>query len=131
MECPSSPCLYTPPDALGTSTGDSISIHPNTIHADAPRPSMNDNISTSVNSVDDAAQRNESIASQLLTIGKLTASVLQNLSQQETVVAQATLSAMFSAAGDESKNAPLDLATSPSSSDQDKSSWVMGPVSMC
>ena len=92
---------------------------------------MNDNISTSVNSVDDAAQRNESIASQLLTIGKLTASVLQNLSQQETVVAQATLSAMFSAAGGESKNAPLDLATSPSSSDQDKSSWVMGPVSMC
>ena len=90
MESLSSPCIYTPPDALGTSTGDSISTHLNTIHADTPRPSMNDNISTSVNSVDDAAQRNESIASQLLTIGKLTASVLQNLSQQETVVAQAT-----------------------------------------
>ena len=34
---------------------------------------------------------------------------------------------MLSAVGGESKNKPVDLATSPPSSDQDKSSWVNGP----
>ena len=87
MESPSSPCIYTPPGALGTSTGDSISTHPNTIHADTPRPPVNDNISTSVNSVDDTAHPNDAIKQQL-SISELAASLSSHsLSpQQKTVV---------------------------------------------
>ena len=55
---PSSPCVYTPPDALGTSTGDSISTLPNTIRADTPRPSETGNMSTSVDSAGYATQQN-------------------------------------------------------------------------
>ena len=84
---------------------------------------MNDNISTSVNSVDDAAQQNDLIATQILLIGELTASLFRGLSPQQTTVVKASLSAMLSAVGGESKDKPVDLATSPSSSDQDKSSW--------
>ena len=87
VESPSSPCIYTPPDTLGTSTGDSISTHPDTIHADTPRPSVNDNISTSVNSVDDTAHPNDAIKQQL-SISELAASLSSHsLSpQQKTVV---------------------------------------------
>ena len=113
----------TPPDTLGASTGDSISILPNTIRADTPRPSETGNMSTSVDSVGDAAQQNELIADQLLSLSKLTASLLnQKLSPQQTTLVEASLSAMLSVVGGESKYKPVDLATSPSSSDQDKSS---------
>ena len=113
----------TLPDTLGASTGDSISILPNTIRADTPRPSETDNMSPSVDSVGDAAQQNELIADQLLTLSKLTASLLnQKLSPLQTTLVEASLSAMLSAVGGESKDKPVDLATSPSSSDQDKSS---------
>ena len=122
MESPSSPCIYTPPDALGTSTGDSISTHPNTIHADTPRPSVNDNISTSVNSVDDTAHPNDVIVNQLLSISELAASLSsQSLSPQQKIVVTAAVSAMISTLGGKSKDKPVDLATPPSSSDQDKS----------
>lgn len=138
MDSPSSPCLYTPPDALGTFTGDSISTHPNTIQAETPRPSVNDNISTSVNSVDDTVQPNIStsvnsvndtaqpsdlMVKQLLSISELAASLSsQSLSPQQKTVVTAAVSAMPSTLGGESKDKPVDLATSPSSSDQDKSS---------
>ena len=83
-------------------------------------------ISTSVNSVDDAAQQNDLIVPQILSMGELTASLLsQNLSPQQSTVVKASLSAMLSAVGGESKDKPLDLATSPSSSDQDKSSCLV------
>ena len=122
MESPSSPCIYTPPDALGTSTGDSISTHPDTIHADTPRPSVNDNISTSVNSVDDTAHPNDAIKQQL-SISELAASLSSHsLSPQQKTVVTAAVSAVLSTLGGESKDKPVDLATSPSSSDQDKSS---------
>ena len=122
MEPPSSPCAYTPLDALGTSTGDSVSIHPNTIHADTPRPSVNDNISTSVNSVDDTAHPNDAIKQQL-SISELAASLSSHsLSPQQKTVVTAAVSAVLSTLGGESKDKPVDLATSPSSSDQDKSS---------
>ena len=123
IESPSSPCLYTPPDALGTSTGDSISIHPDTIRADTPRPSVNDSISTSVDSVGDAAQPNDLIVKQLLSISELAAALSsQSLSPQQKTVVTAAVSAVLSILGGESKDKPVDLATSPSSSDQDKSS---------
>ena len=84
---------------------------------------MNDSTSTSVSSVDDAAQQNDLIATHILSIGDITASLLSsNLSPQQKIVVKASLSAMLSAVGGESKDKPVDLATSPSSSDQDKSS---------
>ena len=123
MESPSLPCAYTPPDALGTSTGDSISILPNTICADTPRPSETGNMSTSVDSAGNATQQNDLIVDQLLSLSELTASLLsQKLSPQQTTVVKASLSAILSAVGGESKNKPVDLAISPPSSDQDKSS---------
>ena len=123
MESPSLPCAYTPPDALGTSTGDSISTLPNTIRADAPRPSETGNMSTSVDSAGNATQQNDLIVDQLLSLSELTASLLsQKASPQQTTIVKASLSAMLSAVGGESKNKPVDLATSPPSSDQDKSS---------
>ena len=123
---PSSPCVYTPPDALGTSTGDSISILPNTIHADTPRPSETGNMSTSVDSAGNATQQNDLIVDQLLSLSNITANLLsqsQKLSPWQAAVVEKSASAMLSAVGGESKNKPVDLATSPPSSDQDKSSW--------
>ena len=72
---PSSPCVYTPPDALGTSTGDSISTLPNTICADTPRPSETGNMSTSVDSAGNATQQNDLIVDQLIKLVKFTHSV--------------------------------------------------------
>ena len=70
---PPSPCIYTPPDALGTSTGDSISILPNTIRADTPRPSEAGNMSTSVDSAGNATQQNDPIVDQILSLSNMTA----------------------------------------------------------
>ena len=91
---------------------------------------VNDKVSTSVNSVDDSAQQNDLIVTQILSMGELTASLLsQNLSPQQTTVVAASLSAMLSAVGGEStKNKPVDLATSPSSSDQDKNLHAAGAL---
>ena len=115
--------IYTPPDALGTSIGDSISILPNTIRADTPRPSETGNMSTSVDSAGNATQQNDLIVDQLLSLSNITANLLsQKLSPRQTTAVQESISAMLSAVGGESKNKPVDLATSPSSSDQDKSS---------
>ena len=130
MESSSSPCIYTPPDALGTSTGDSISILPNTIHADTPRPSETGNMSTSVDSAGNTTQRNDSLVDHLLTLSNMTATILsqsQKLSPWQAAVVEKSVSAMLSAVGGESKNKPVDLATSPPSSDQDKSS-CSGPI---
>ena len=119
----SSPCVYTPPDALGTSTGDSISTLPNTIRADTPRPSETGNMSTSVDSAGNATQQNDLIVDQLLSLSNITANLLsQKLSPWQTAAVKESVSAVLSAVGGESKNKPVDLATSPSSSDQDKSS---------
>ena len=124
MDSPSL-CIYTPPDALGTSTGDSISILPNTIHADTPRPSETGNMSTSVDSAGNATQQNDLIVDHLLTLSNMTASILsqsEKLSPWQAAVLERSAFAMLSAVGGESKNKPVDLATSPPSSDQDKSS---------
>ena len=124
MESPSSPCVYTPPDALGTSTGDSMSILPHTICADTPRPSETGNMSTSVDSAGNATQQDDLIVDKLLSLSEVTAFLLsQKLSPRQTVAVQESVSAVLSAVGGESKNKPVDLATSPPSSDQDKSSW--------
>ena len=126
---PSSPRVYTPPDALGTSTGDSISTLPNTIRADTPRPSETGNMSTSVDSAGNATQQNDLIVDQLLTLCNITASLLsQKLTLEQTTVVKGSLSAMLSAVGGESKDKPVDLAISPPSSDQDKSSWALKRV---
>ena len=113
MEHASSPS----PDTLGASTGDSVSTFPNTIYADTPRPSVNDNTSTSVISVDDD-QQPEFIATHL----QATASLLSGkLSPQQKTGVMAALFAMLTAAEGESEDKPVDLTKSPSSSDQDKS----------
>ena len=123
MESPSSPCVYTPPDALGTSTGDSISILPNTICADTPRPSETGNMSTSVDSAGNATQQDDLIVDKLLSLSEVTAFLQsQKLSPRQAAAVKESVSAMLSAVGGESKNKPVDLATSPPSSDQDKSS---------
>ena len=122
---PHSPCVYTPPDALGTSTGDSTSTLPNTIRADTPRPSETGNMSTSVDSAGNATQQNDLIVDQLLTLGNMTAAILsqsQKLSPWQAAAVKESASAVLSAVGGESKNKPVDLATLPPSSDQDKSS---------
>ena len=93
---------------------------------DLPRPSVNDNISTSVNSVDDTAQPSDLIVKQLLSISELAVSLSsQSLPPQQKTVVTAAVSAVLSTLGGESKDKPVDLATSPSSSDQDKSSWAV------
>ena len=124
---PPSPCIYTPPDALGTSTGDSISTLPNTIRADTPRPSETGNMSTSVDSAGNATQQNDLIVDHLLTLSNMTATLLSQspkLSPWQAAAVEKSVSAVLSAVGGESKNKPVDLATSPPSSDQDKSSWI-------
>ena len=123
----SSPCVYTPPDALGTSTGDSMSILPHTICADTPRPSETGNMSTSVDSAGNATQQNDPIVDQILSLSNMTATILsqsQKLSPWQAAALERSASAMLSAVGGESKNKPVDLATSPPSSDQDKSSCL-------
>ena len=125
----SSPCVYTPPDALGTSTGDSISTLPNTIRADTPRPSETGNMSTSVDSAGNATQQNDLIVNHLLTLSNMTATLLSQspkLSPWQAAAVKESASAVLSAVGGESKNKPVDLATSPPSSDQDKSSCCSG-----
>ena len=80
-------------------------------------------MSTSVDSAGNATQQNDLIVDQLLSLSKITTNLLnQNLSLEQTTVVHASLSAMLSAVGGESKDKPVDLATSPPSSDQDKSS---------
>ena len=123
----SSPCVYTPPDALGTSTGDSMSILPHTICADTPRPSETGNMSTSVDSAGNATQQNDPIVDQILSLSNMTATILsqsQKLSPWQAAALKKSVSAVLSAVGGESKDKPVDLATSPSSSDQDKSSCL-------
>ena len=122
---PPSPCVYTPPDALGTSTGDSISILPNTIRADTPRPSETGNMSTSVDSAGNATQQDDPIVDKLLSLSEVTAFLQsQKLSPWQAAAVKESVSAVLSAVGGESKNKPVDLATSPPSSDQDKSSCL-------
>ena len=123
-----SPRVYTPPDALGTSTGDSISTLPNTICADTPRPSETGNMSTSVDSAGNATQQNDLIVDHLLTLSNMTATLLSQspkLSPWQAAAVEKSVSAVLSAVGGESKDKPVDLATSPPSSDQDKSSWAL------
>ena len=80
-------------------------------------------MSTSVDSAGNATQQNDLIVDQLLSLSKITTNLLnQNLSLEQATVVHASLSAMLSAVGGESKDKPVDLATSPPSSDQDKSS---------
>ena len=120
---PHSPRVYTPPDALGTSTGDSISTLPNTIRADTPRPSETGNMSTSVDSAGNATQQDDLIVDKLLSLSEVTAFLQsQKLSPRQAAAVKESVSAMLYAVGGESKNKPVDLATSPPSSDQDKSS---------
>ena len=60
------------------------------------------------------------------TLSNLTASIIsqsRNLPPWQVAALKESTSAMLSAVGGESKNKPVDLATSPPSSDQDKSSW--------
>ena len=94
----SSPCVCTPPDALGTSTGDSISTLPNTICADTPRPSETGNMSTSVDSAGNATQRNDSLVDHLLTLSNMTASILsqnEKLSPSQAAALERSASAML------------------------------------
>ena len=78
-------------------------------------------MSTSVDSAGNATQQNDLIVDQLLSLSKITTNLLnQNLSLEQATVVHASLSAMLSAVGGESKDKPVDLATSPPSSDQDK-----------
>ena len=107
-----------------------MSILPHTICADTPRPSETGNMSTSVDSAGNVTQQNDPIVDHLLTLSNLTASIIsqsQNLPPWQAAALKESASAMLSAVGGESKNKPVDLATSPPSSDQDKSSWVNGP----
>ena len=101
-----SPRVYTPPDALGTSTGDSISTLPNTIRADTPRPSETGNMSTSVDSAGNATQQNDPIVDQILSLSNMTAAILsqsQKLPPWQAAVVEKSVSAMLSAVGGESK----------------------------
>ena len=82
-------------------------------------------MSTSVDSAGNATQQNDLIVDQLLSLSSITAKLLsQNLSPWQTAAVQESVSAVLSAVGGESKNKPVDLATSSSSSDQEKSSCI-------
>ena len=118
MESPSASRLNTPNDTLGTTTGDSVPTHSNTIHADTPRPSAYDNTFMSDKSVDEEALQDDLFATHM----QATASFLSgNLSPQQKTGVMAALSAMLYAAEGESENKPVDLTKSPPSSDQNKS----------
>ena len=80
-------------------------------------------MSTSVDSAGNATQQDDLIVDKLLYLSEVTAFLLsQKLTLEQTTVVKGSLSAMLSAVGGESKDKPVDLATSPPSSDQDKSS---------
>ena len=80
-------------------------------------------MSTSVDSAGNATQQDDLIVDKLLSLSEVTAFLLsQKLSPLQTAAVQESVSAVLSAVGGESKNKPVDLATSPPSSDQDKSS---------
>ena len=82
-------------------------------------------MSTSVDSAGNATQQSDPIVDQLLSLSNMTATILsqsQKLSPWQAAVVEKSVSAMLSAVGGESKDKPVDLATSPPSSDQDKSS---------
>ena len=102
--------LNTPNDTLGTTTGDSVPTHSNTIRADTPRPSAYDNTLMSDKSVDEKALQDDLIATQL----QATAAFLSgNLSPEQKTGAIAALYAMLSVAEGESETKPLDLTGSP------------------
>ena len=102
--------LNTSNDTLGTTTGDSVPTHSNTIHADTPRPSAYDNTSMSDKSVDEEALQDDLLATQM----QATASYLSsNISQQQKTAAIAAFSAMLSVAKGESEANALDLTESP------------------
>ena len=82
-------------------------------------------MSTSVDSAGNATQQNDLIVDQLLSLSNITANLLsqsQKLSPWQAAAVKESVSAVLSAVGGESKNKPVDLATLPPSSDQDKSS---------
>ena len=123
MDSPSVPCLNTPHDTLGTTIGDSVSTHSNTIHAATPRPSADDNTFMSDKSVDEEALQNDLVATDILAFGEHIARMQsRDLSPQQQTVAIEALSAMISTLRGTSKNRPVDLDTSPPSSNQGKSS---------
>ena len=62
--------LNTSNDSLGTTTGDSVPTHSNTIHADTPRPSAYDNTSMSDKSVDEEALQDDLVATDILAFGE-------------------------------------------------------------
>ena len=102
--------LNTSNDSLGTTTGDSVPTHSNTIHADTPRPSAYDNTSMSDKSVDEEALQDDLLATQM----QATASYLSgNISPQQKAAAIAAFHAMLSVAEGESEAKPLDLTESP------------------
>ena len=112
--------LNTSNDSLGTTTGDSVPTHSNTIHADTPRPSAYDNTSMSDKSVDEEALQDDLLATQM----QATASYLSgNISPQQKAAAIAAFHAMLSVAEGESETKPLDLTESPP-----KSLMVMGLI---
>ena len=102
--------LNTPNDTLGTTTGDSVPTHSNTIRADTPRPSAYDNTFMSDKSVDEEALQDELLATQM----RATASYLSgNISPQQKAAAIAAFHAMLSVAAEgESEAKPLDLTES-------------------
>ena len=105
--------LNTSNDSLGTTTGDSVPTHSNTIHADTPRPSAYDNTSMSDKSVDEEALQDDLLATQM----QATASYLSgNISPQQKAAAIAAFHAMLSVAEGESEAKPLDLTESPPNS---------------
>ena len=105
--------LNTSNDTLGTTTGDSVPTHSNTIRADTPRPSAYDNTCNtfmSDKSVDEEALQDDLLATQM----QATASYLSsNISPQQKTAAIAAFSAMLSVAKGESEANALDLTESP------------------
>ena len=115
--------LNTSNDSLGTTTGDSVPTHSNTIHADTPRPSVYDNTSMSDKSVDEEALQDDLLATQM----QATASYLSgNISPQQKAAAIAAFHAMLSVAEGESEAKPLDLTESPPKSLMSTSSPRVG-----
>ena len=75
-------------------------------------------MSTSVDSAGNATQQNDLIVDHLLTLSNMTATILsqsQKLSPWQAAAVKESVSAVLSAVGGESKNKPVDLATSPPS----------------
>ncbi len=70
MDSPSVPRLNTPNDTPGTTTGDFVSTHSNTIHAATPRPSADDSTFMSDKSVDEEALQDDLVATDILAFGE-------------------------------------------------------------